>query len=91
LTGRFTGVSKRTRLVIIGSLVVSVALASLYWWKAQAKTTRYVTQVLKRGEISSAVQATGTINPMTTVPVGSFVSGTVQYIFADYNSRVREG
>jgi len=37
------------------------------------------------------VQATGTINPLTTVPVGSSVSGTVQYILADFNTRVRAG
>lgn len=37
------------------------------------------------------VQATGTINPLTTVPVGSYVSGTVKFIFADFNSRVHAG
>jgi multidrug resistance efflux pump len=37
------------------------------------------------------VQTTGTINPLTTVPVGSYVSGTVQYVFADFNSRVEAG
>jgi len=37
------------------------------------------------------VQATGSINPLTTVPVGSYVSGTVKYIFADFNSRVQAG
>jgi len=37
------------------------------------------------------VQATGTINPLTTTPVGSFVSGTVQYVFADFNTRVHAG
>ena len=41
--------------------------------------------------MTSVVQATGTINPLTTVPVGSYVSGTVKYIFADFNSRVQAG
>src|SRR5207344_628345 len=36
-------------------------------------------------------EATGTVNPLTTVPVGSSVSGTVRYIFADFNSRVTAG
>src|SRR6202043_286392 len=45
----------------------------------------------QRGGITSVVQATGTINPLTTVPVGSYVSGTVQYVFADFNSRVEAG
>ena len=83
--------SRKTRILVIAALVTAGVAGGLYWWKAQAKTTKYVTQSLKRGEINSAVQATGTINPLTTVPVGSFVSGTVQYIFADFNSRVQEG
>ncbi len=84
-------VSRRTRILIISGLALIAVLIGFYWWKAQAKTIKYVTQTIKRGDISSSVQATGTINPLTTVPVGSFVSGTVQYIFADFNSRVREG
>ena len=52
---------------------------------------RYLTGPVKRGPITATVEATGTINPLTTVPVGSSVSGTVRYIFADFNSRVRAG
>src|SRR5262249_12571020 len=49
------------------------------------------TTPVEQGSITSAVQATGTINPVTTVPVGSFVSGTVKYIFADFNTHVESG
>ncbi len=52
---------------------------------------RYLTLPVKRGPLTATVEATGTINPLTTVPVGSSVSGTVKYIFADFNSRVRAG
>src|SRR5207244_7538673 len=52
---------------------------------------KYLTADVQRGSITSVVQATGTINPLTTVPVGSYVSGTVQYVFADFNSRVEAG
>jgi HlyD family secretion protein len=52
---------------------------------------KYLTGAVKRGPITATVEATGTINPLTTVPVGSSVSGTVKYIFADFNSRVRAG
>jgi HlyD family secretion protein len=51
--------------------------------------TKYTMAAVHRGSITAAVQATGTINPLTTVPVGSFVSGTVQYVFADFNTRVK--
>ena len=52
---------------------------------------KYLTAPVKRGPITATVEATGTINPLTTVPVGSSVSGTVKYIFADFNSPVRAG
>ncbi len=64
-----------------------------YWLYARAKANdpKYTTVVVHRGDITSAVQATGTINALTTVSVGSYVSGTVQYIFADFNTRVKSG
>src|SRR5580704_4107318 len=52
---------------------------------------KYTTAAVKRGNITAVVQATGTINPLTTVPVGSFISGTVQFVFADFNTRVKAG
>jgi HlyD family secretion protein len=58
---------------------------------SRSSKPRYVAAAVRRGPITAAVEATGTINPLTTVPVGSSVSGTVKYIFADFNSRVRAG
>ncbi len=59
--------------------------------RARSGEPKYMTAVVGRGDITAVVQATGTINPLTTVPVGSYVSGTVKYIFADFNSRVGAG
>jgi HlyD family secretion protein len=66
----------------------------LCWWAyahAKSKEPKYTTLAVRRGDITAAVQATGTINALTTVSVGSYVSGTVQYIFADFNTRVKSG
>lgn len=52
---------------------------------------KFRTMKVERGEISSVVTATGTINPVTTVLVGSQVSGTIKELYADFNSRVKEG
>ena len=52
---------------------------------------RFRTVNVDRGEISSVITATGTINPVTTVLVGSQVSGTIKDLHADFNSRVKEG
>ena len=46
---------------------------------------------VERGEINFVVTATGTINPVVTVLVGSQVSGTIKALYADFNSRVKEG
>jgi HlyD family secretion protein len=78
----------------ITALVV-VALAALFTvgmvLRSRSDAPKYLTTTVKRGDITAVVQATGTINPLTTVPVGSSVSGTVKYIFADFNTRVRAG
>lgn len=52
---------------------------------------QYRTFKVERGEIRSQVTATGTINPITTVLVGSQISGTIKVLYADFNSRVKEG
>jgi HlyD family secretion protein len=52
---------------------------------------KYRTMKVERGDISSVVTATGTINPVITVLVGSQVSGTIKALYADFNSQVREG
>jgi HlyD family secretion protein len=52
---------------------------------------RYVTVVVDRGPIRAAVTATGVVNPVKTVQVGTYVSGPIQEIEVDFNSTVREG
>lgn len=75
-------------------LAVACLIVILGLWgyfRSRSDGPKYTTAVVKRGSITAVVQATGTINPLTTVPVGSYVSGTVQYIFADFNTRVKNG
>jgi HlyD family secretion protein len=52
---------------------------------------QYFTAKVEQGDISQVVQATGTINPVNTVPVGSVVSGNVVAIHVDFNSKVKKG
>jgi HlyD family secretion protein len=46
---------------------------------------------VERGDITSSVSATGTLSPVITVQVGSQVSGTIQHLYADFNSQVKKG
>src|SRR5258708_26205068 len=58
---------------------------------SRGETTQYFTEKIDRGDISEVVEATGTINAVITVQVGSQVSGTINKIFADFNSKVKKG
>jgi HlyD family secretion protein len=76
-------------IVIAVAIVALLTLGSVM--RSRSDRPNYLTASVEQGNITSVVQATGTINPLTTVPVGSYVSGTVKYIFADFNSRVHAG
>jgi HlyD family secretion protein len=79
------------KLLWIATAGAAVVVIATWALKGRADAPSYLTSRVERGNITSVVQATGTINPLTTVPVGSYVSGTVKYIFADFNSRVHAG
>ena len=77
--------------VLAAAALVGVAAIAGWAMRSGSDPKQYAEAHVEQGSITSAVQATGTINPVTTVPVGSFVSGTVKYIFADFNTRVESG
>ena len=52
---------------------------------------QYQTAVIDRGDIIQAVTATGTLNPVTNVTVGSQISGNIQHLYVDWNSPVKAG
>ena len=53
--------------------------------------TSYTTETVKRGTLSNSITATGTIEPVTEVEVGTQVSGIIDKIYVDYNSKVTKG
>src|SRR5947208_10338897 len=63
----------------------------LGWTHRGAGGPEYVTAPVDRGPITPTVAATGTVNPVTTVQVGTYVSGPIQAIYADFNTPVRRG
>jgi len=78
--------------VVIIFIVLLVGGFIFYRWKGQnGLNQKFRTIKVERGEISTTVTATGTINPVITVLVGSQVSGTIKALYADFNSRVKEG
>jgi HlyD family secretion protein len=74
--------------------VTLLAVAAAAWWFFRAGAMEdytYRTESISRGEIEKVVRATGTINPLQTVKVGSQVSGTIAKLFVDFNSVVTAG
>ena len=74
-------------LVLIIAAVIAVAAFTL---RAKEKA-QYFTSTVSKGDVSQVVESTGTINAVTTVQVGSQVSGTILNLYADFNSRVKNG
>lgn len=80
------------RKILFVVLIAAVIGAAVYWgFKGNEKGPRYKTEKVQRGDIQESISATGTVNPVTTVLVGTQVSGTIKEIKVDFNSRVKKG
>ena len=75
------------------ALVLALIIGGVIFLFVSGKSSKpeYVTVNIVRGNIRQVVTATGEINPVNTVSVGSQVSGTIEDIFVDYNSHVTQG
>ena len=69
-----------------------IAAAGIAWWLSSGNgTVHYTTVPVTRGAVTRVVTATGTVNPVLTIIVGSYVSGTIQEVQCDYNTKVKKG
>src|SRR5216683_3281501 len=68
-----------------------MAAGGYLFYEGQQQPPHYLTVAVERGAITTTVNATGIVNAVTTVQVGSQVSGTIQKLFVDFNSPVKEG
>jgi HlyD family secretion protein len=71
-----------------------IILILLCWWLCpftKSKKKEFITIDITRGDITQSVTASGEIQPVNTINVGSQVSGTIEEIFVDYNSHVKKG
>jgi HlyD family secretion protein len=82
------------RFALILALVVAAAAGGGWYWyqsRAESGVVRYRLAKLERGPVAAAVAASGTLNAVATVPVGSQISGQVKDIYADFNTPVKKG
>lgn len=77
---------------LAAAVVVLLLGGVLAWWATHRPApVRFVTAAVSRGSIERRVTATGTVNPVLTIIIGSYVSGVISTMSCDYNTRVKKG
>lgn len=83
---------QKRNLLIVGAVVVVAFLAFGLWsLRDGARESPFVTAAVQKGAVTQVVSATGTLQAVVTVQVGSQVSGTIERLYADFNSKVKQG
>ncbi len=80
---------RQAALITLAAIVLVIALFAVFG--GGNNKVEYRTEPVTRGDVQQTVTATGTVNPVTTVLVGTQVSGTIKSLFVDFNSRVKKG
>ncbi|HPS73538.1 MAG TPA: efflux RND transporter periplasmic adaptor subunit [Bacteroidales bacterium] len=84
---------KSKKTIVVSIMVVAVVIVA-YWFLKPGATSQasvVLSEKPQRGDISKTVITTGTVQPVNTVSVGSQVSGTIEKLYVDYNSVVKQG
>ncbi|MFI4891336.1 MAG: efflux RND transporter periplasmic adaptor subunit [Steroidobacterales bacterium] len=79
---------------LIGLLVAGTVLvggAAIYWIANRAAPLSYVTTAATQGDVVTTITASGSVNPVVIVEVGTYVSGTIETLSCDYNTLVHKG
>ena len=83
--------ARSKRWLTFAALVLAFGGGAWWWMARNGDTPEYQTAAVSRGDLTQVVTATGQLNPVVSVQVGSQVSGIIQHLFADFNSPVRRG
>src|ERR1700687_5669058 len=81
----------RTRWAFIAGAIVALAVGVEVWRIHSANAITYDTVPVERGTIQASVTASGTLNAVVDVQVGSQVSGNIKALYADFNTKVTKG
>lgn len=85
-------IASRRKTLIIGGLALGVlSLGVFYFLGGDSAAAQYLTAKVERGNLRNTVTATGALQAVTTVQVGSQASGTISALFVDFNSTVKKG
>ncbi len=79
------------KLFCLAAGLVLLAGGGLYWLTHRTAPAHYVTTVVSRGTVATTITASGTVNPVVIVEVGTYVSGTIETLSCDFNTQVHKG
>ena len=84
--------TRRYRNIVAAATVLLLIASAIAWWAmSPGAAVQYATAPVSVGPVTRAVTATGTVNPELTIIVGSYVSGVIQEITCDFNTKVTRG
>ena len=81
----------KKKLLLGGGFMAAVVFAGFYFWGNESSTPQYMTARIEKGNLRNTVTATGALQAVTTVQVGSQSSGTIAALYVDFNSVVKKG
>ncbi|MBS1234824.1 MAG: periplasmic component of efflux system [Nitrospirae bacterium] len=79
------------KILIIFVVIIALSAGAYFLLRSDQNDQKYGTEKVTRGDIVSTITATGAVNAVTTVLVGTQVSGTIKDIYVDFNSPVKKG
>ena len=82
---------KRLVIAVVAIAGLTAGLAVYFQATAKGEVPQFTTAAVTRGDVVETVEATGTLQAVTTVQVGTQVSGTIQSLYADFNTQVKKG
>lgn len=84
-------ISRKKQLILGGAALAVLSVVAFYYWGNQTSAPQYMSARVERGNLRNTVTATGALQAVTTVQVGSQASGTLSALNADFNSIVKKG
>jgi len=88
---KLNSINRKQLLAVVAGVVLIAAVMALFFWERRSSAAQFLTVNVNTGSIHCEITATGALQAVTTVQVGSEVSGTVASLNADFNSRVSKG
>jgi HlyD family secretion protein len=85
---------RRVKWKLVGLLLAGAAIVAgvgVYWIESPGPPVRYATTAVTRGDVATTINASGSVNPVVVVEVGTYVSGTIETLSCDYNTKVHKG